>query len=156
MKQVLGLLLSGMLLSGVALAQDATAKKSEAKPSETKTATLHGYIVDAMCAQGMAKKAKPAEKAAGHTKSCALEDNCAASGYGVFSGSDWVKFDAAGDKLAKELIEKSSKEKGIMVDVTGTHDGDKFAVASIKESSMGSMKSKEKASSSSSDMEHQH
>jgi len=109
--------------------------------AEPKQETLHGYVVDAMCAGGFMKKPDMMEKAAGHTKSCALEESCAASGYGVFSNSKYYKFDANGDKLAKALLEKTKKEKGILVDVTGKQDGDHFAVASIKES-MGGPKMK--------------
>ncbi len=98
-----------------------------------KTETLHGYVVDAMCASGISKKQDVMQKAAGHTRACAMEETCIASGYGVFSDSKYYKFDDAGDKLAKALIEKTKTGKGIMVEVTGSQNGERFAVASIKE-----------------------
>jgi hypothetical protein len=95
--------------------------------------TLTGYVVDAMCAKGMAKSDNPMEKAAKHTKGCALEEGCAASGFGVFSDGKYTKFDDAGDAMAKDLIIKSKTEKGMMVEVTGEMMGEKLAVSSIKE-----------------------
>jgi hypothetical protein len=76
------------------------------------------------------------KKAAAHSKACALEEDCASSGYGLISEGKWYKFDEKGDKEAKELIEKSKLEKGLMVMVSGKLDGDKLAVASIKEHAM--------------------
>jgi hypothetical protein len=95
--------------------------------------TLKGYVVDQMCGKGMAKKPNPMEKAAGHTRDCALEDACSASGYGIFSDGKYVKFDAAGNKLAKEAIEKSKREKGLYFEVKGTVNGEMLAVSSVKE-----------------------
>ncbi len=106
--------------------------QSPAKPA-AKTETLHGYVVDAMCASGISKKQDIMQKAAGHTRACAMEESCTASGFGVFSDSKYYKFDDAGDKLAKSLIEKTKTGKGIMVEVTGVQNGERFAVASIKE-----------------------
>ena len=129
------------LVASVGLAQDA---KKEMGTS------MHGYIVDAMCAKGMVKKDNPMESAAKHTKACALEDNCSASGYGVFSEGKYYKFDEAGDKMTKELIEKSKTEKGLMADVTGQMKDDKFVVTSIKEYMMEDKKMEDKKE------EHQH
>jgi hypothetical protein len=97
--------------------------------------TMKGYLVDKMCAVGMAKKApdEAMAKAAKHTKSCALEESCQESGFGLMSGGMWYKFDDNGDKLALALLKKTDKEKEIMVSVTGTHDGDIFKVTALKE-----------------------
>jgi hypothetical protein len=84
----------------------------------------------------MVKKGKVMERAAAHTKECALEDNCATSGYGVFSDGKYIKFDAHGDEIAQDLIQKTETQKGITVEVTGTIEGDRLAVASIKETEM--------------------
>ena len=46
-----------------------------------------GYVVDQMCAKKMSTKTDVMKRAAGHTKDCALEDACSASGYGIFSSS---------------------------------------------------------------------
>jgi hypothetical protein len=126
-----------LCVSMVGFAQDKKSEvKKEAKAEVTK---LHGYVVDQMCAKGMAKKGNPMERAAKHTKECALEEACAASGFGLFYGDNkWVKFDENGDKLAKAMFEKSKKDKDFMVDVTGEAKGDRFAVASLTESMMSS------------------
>lgn len=115
-----------------AFAQGAKSAKKEEK-TEGK---WHGYIVDAMCARTMVKKGNPMERAAKHTRDCALEDECASSGYGLLYDGKYYKFDEAGDKKAKDVIEKSSTEKGMMVDVTGKMEGDRIMVASIAEMKM--------------------
>jgi hypothetical protein len=97
--------------------------------------TIKGYLVDKMCADGMAKKTpdEAMAKAAKHTKSCALEESCQESGFGLMSAGVWYKFDDNGDKQALALLKKTTKNNEIMVSVTGTHDGDIFKVTSIKE-----------------------
>jgi hypothetical protein len=119
----------------IALSANAQEKKDMKRTMADKegTVALSGYVVDAMCAQGMLKKSDPMAKAAAHTRHCALEDDCASSGYGVFSDGKYYKFDEKGDKMAKELIEKTSTQKGIMVDVMGSMKGETLAVASVKE-----------------------
>lgn len=109
--------------------------------------TMKGYLVDKMCGVGMAKKSpdEAMAKAAKHTKSCALEESCQESGFGLISGGVWYKFDDNGDKQALALLKKTEKSNDIMVAVTGTHDGDVFKVASIKEiKSDGSKKNTKK------------
>lgn len=113
----------------------AAAAPGQEKKIAGESLKMSGYVVDQMCAKGIAKKANPMEKAAGHTKECALEEACAASGYGIFTGGKWLKFDSAGSKMAKEAIEKSKREKGLMFEVTGTIDGDVLAVSGLKETS---------------------
>jgi hypothetical protein len=136
MKRALFLVLLSLFLAAWAIAQEntnAVQRDTAALKTDGKTVTLKGYIVDAMCAKGMVKKGDPMQKAAGHTRECALEDACAAAGYGIFSDGKWVKFDGAGDRQAKAAIEKTKREKGLMFEVRGTMEGDKLAVASIKE-----------------------
>lgn len=72
-------------------------------------------------------------RAARHTKACALEEDCAAAGYGIVSDGKWVKFDARGDALAKAAIAASKRERGHYVEVRGYTRGDRFVVESIKE-----------------------
>ena len=118
----------------VAYAQDdSTSQKGMSTGEAT---TLTGYVVDAMCGKGISKKDNVMQRAAAHTKECALQDNCSASGYGVFSDGKYIKFDAHGDELAQDLVQKTEKDKGIAVEVTGKMEGDKFAVASIKETTL--------------------
>lgn len=121
-------------------------KKAETKKPDAKATVLHGYVVDHMCAKGMVKKSDPMVRAARHTRECALEEACAASGYGLVHGDGkWIKFDENGDKLAKTMFEKSKKEKDFMADVTGEIKGEKFFVASLVESKMGSDEMKKPA-----------
>lgn len=125
-----------MLVASVVVAQEKKAEGAKAEP-KAKATMLHGYIVDQMCAKNMAKKSNPMTLAAKHTKECALEEACAASGYGIFYGEGkWIKFDEKGDKLAKEMFEKSKKEKDFMADVTGEMKDEMFAVTSLVESKM--------------------
>ena len=117
------------------LAQEVKTEKKELKDE----GKWHGYVVDAMCAKSMLKKGNAMEKAAKHTKECALEEACAASGFGLFYDGKYYKFDESGDKMAKAAIEKSALEKGLMYDVTGTMEGDKIMVASLSEMKMEKM-----------------
>jgi hypothetical protein len=100
---------------------------------EGKPVTLKGYVVDQMCAKGIAKKENMMEKAAGHTRQCALEENCAESGYGMFSEGKWYKFDDKGSAKAKGMIEKSKREKGLYFEAMGKVEGDTFVLSSLKE-----------------------
>ncbi|HTY10913.1 MAG TPA: hypothetical protein VMF88_07560 [Bacteroidota bacterium] len=138
------------LASASVLAQD-----KQDKMDMSTSHTMKGYLVDKMCAVGMAKKApdEAMAKAAKHTKSCALEESCQESGFGLMSGGMWYKFDDNGDKLALALLKKTEKEKEIMVSVTGTHDGDIFKVTSLKEvKSNGAKKTTKPAETKQGDM----
>ena len=137
MKKFISVLVLACFVAGVGIAQDT--KPATAKMGAKSEGKWHGYVVDAMCAKGMMKKEDPMSKAATHTKECALNEDCAASGFGVFSGGKYYEFDESGDKMAKEMIEKSATEKGLMADVTGKMEGDKIMVASIAEMKMDKM-----------------
>jgi hypothetical protein len=110
---------------------------------ESKSVTVKGYVVDKMCATGMAKKSDPMERAAKHTKDCALEDHCAASGYGIFSEGKWHAFDAKGNEKAKAALEASKREKGLYFAATGSFDGELFTLASLKEATPEAVKASE-------------
>lgn len=100
---------------------------------DAKPTTLSGYVVDQMCAKGMAKKANAMEKAAAHTKQCALEESCSESGYGIFSDGKYYKFDEKGSATAKTLIEKSKRTKGLYFEASGKLGDGSLIVASLKE-----------------------
>ena len=100
---------------------------------EAKPVVLKGYVVDQMCAARMATKANVMEKASSHTKECALEDDCAGSGYGIFSEGKYYKFDEKGSAQAKALIEKSKRAKQLYFEVTGRPADGTFQVVSLKE-----------------------
>ena len=121
----------GLLPVNQAYSQEKLGEAMKAKAKET--TTLQGYVVDQMCAKTMAGKENTMKKAAAHTRDCALEEECAASGYGVFSEGKWYKFDEAGDEMASELLENTDTEKGIMVEVTGKMKDEALVVASIEE-----------------------
>ncbi len=104
--------------------------------SDKKETTYKGYLVDKMCGTGFTKGGdvkKAADKAKKHTKDCALEDNCKASGYGLIFDGKFHKFDDAGDKLALDYLNKTKKESNLFVQVKGTNDGDGIKVASIND-----------------------
>jgi len=155
MRNVLSLIVLFVLVTGIGLAQDKM-EKMDKKPtkSDAKTEKVHGYIVDAMCAKGMAGKETTMKKAAAHTRVCALEEECANSGFGVFSDGKWYKFDAAGDKKAKEMLEKTTTQKGIMVDVAGSIQDGQLIVASLMESKMDAKEMEKKADAKSDEHKH--
>ena len=97
--------------------------------AQGKNATLRGHLVDQMCGG----EVKDAAKAAEHSKECALMDHCAASGFGIFADGKYVKFDAGGSKKAKELVEKTKKEKNLTIVAEGTLVGETLTVVSLKE-----------------------
>lgn len=115
-----------------------------AMAQESKAVT--GYLVDKMCGSGMAKKG-PAEamlKASKHTRECALEPGCAESGYGLVSDGKFIKFDEKGDVKAKAFLTKTKLADHILVEVSGTMQGDKLAVTSLKEAKIQAKKAVKK------------
>ena len=115
-------------LCAILLSAVLTVSAQDAKP-----ATLKGYVVDQMCAGKMVSKSNATEKAPGHTKECALNDQCAASGYGIFSGGKYYKFDEKGSATAKALIEKSKRESGLYFEAKGTLGEGTMTLTSLKE-----------------------
>jgi hypothetical protein len=95
-----------------------------------------GILIDQMCAGKMMANADPEKSAADHTKACATKDACEKSGYAVIAGKKLLKFDANGDKLAKEFLAKTDKDKNMKVVVEGTQKDDTIAVTSIKPAAM--------------------
>jgi hypothetical protein len=100
---------------------------------ETGSTTLSGYVTDQHCGGTIATKANMMEKAAGHTRDCALMEDCAASGYGIFSGGKYYKFDTKGSATAKALIEKSKRSKGLYFTAVGKLDDGTLTLASLAE-----------------------
>lgn len=84
--------------------------------------TFSGTLMDAMC-----KGKDPVE----HTRDCAIA--CAKSGFGlVMADGKFLKFDAAGNKTALDVLKKSKKEKDLKATVTGTLKGDTIQVATVE------------------------
>ena len=123
-------------LCTIVLAFALTANAGDAKP-----VTLKGYVVDQMCGGKMAAKENAMEKAEGHTRDCALNDQCAASGYGIMSGGKYYKFDEKGSATAKALVEKSKREKGLFFVAKGkVGDDGTMTLTSLKEANAGKPK----------------
>jgi hypothetical protein len=127
MRKALGVfaaMLAFTLVIQFAMAQDA----KDAGASQTVT----GVLIDQACGAGMMKKADPEAAAAEHPKSCATKDSCEKSGYAVISGKKMLKFDDNGNKLAKDFLAKTDKEKDLRVTVEGTETDGQIAVTSLK------------------------
>ena len=92
--------------------------------------TVEGILMDNMCS-GMVQK-KGFDAAKGHTKECALMDNCKASGFAVVtSDGKVIKLDDKGNQMAIKALEGSSKEDNLTVKVEGKVSGDSIAVAAL-------------------------
>jgi len=111
-----------------------TAQKMKKEPGQ-KPHTMVGYLVDQMCGKGMVMDdiKKSDAKAAKHTKECALNEACAAKGYGLVSGGRFYKFDKRGNAKAAEYLHATKKEDHIKVEVIGMMKGSTIAVESIKD-----------------------
>lgn len=107
-----------VLLAGVLFAQ------------EPKTVTITGNLIDNACAES-AKDI--ATRAANHSTSCALMDNCEKSGYSVYADKKLYKLDDKGNDSAAELLRKTQTKKGVKVTVEGTVDGDTIKVTKLTE-----------------------
>lgn len=100
--------------------------------------TWKGFLVDKMCATGMAKKEKAdaMARATKHTVKCALEEGCKESGYGLLIDGKYHKFDEAGDKMAVDYLTKATFKDNIFVEVSGSHEGELVKVTSIAAAKM--------------------
>jgi hypothetical protein len=132
MKKIMGLSMLLLLGATILVAQG------------TAPVVLSGYVVDQMCAKGIAKKANPMEKAATHTRECALEEGCAASGYGIFSDGKYYPFDEKGSASAKTLLEKSKRTAGMYFEASGKLADGKLVVATLKEAPVPEKKAEKK------------
>jgi hypothetical protein len=122
----------GIALLFTALSVNAQAKMEKKEAMGEKS--FKGYLADKMCGSGFTKSGDAktaAAKAKKHTKDCALEENCAASGYGLIIGGKFHKFNDAGDKLAMDYLHKTKRENNLLVQVKGTMDGDNIDVVSL-------------------------
>ena len=142
MKKITAAVLMLVVLS-LGIAQE---KKGSAKTDAKASHVMSGYLVDKMCGSNMAKLdlAKASERGMKHTKECALEDACKATGYGILMKGKYFKFDAKGDKLAEEYLNKTTKASNILVDVVCTMEGMNLNVESIKDAKSTVKKSGEK------------
>ena len=93
------------------------------------TQTIKGTIIDNMCA-GSQKPEALAEFVKTHTKQCALQPHCAASGYSIFSEGKLVKFDKASNAKIEEFLKKS--DSGLNVTVVANKVKDELSLVSIE------------------------
>jgi hypothetical protein len=92
---------------------------------------ITGYLIDNACA-GSAKDL--ATRAKGHSTSCALMDNCEASGYSVVTDDNKrYKLAGKGDGLAAELLKSTKTTKGVKVEVEGNYNGSELDVTKLTE-----------------------
>ncbi|MBI3696549.1 MAG: hypothetical protein HY238_17125 [Acidobacteria bacterium] len=93
--------------------------------------TVSGYLIDKACSADALKKGEKVAKE--HGVDCALMDDCAKSGYGVYtSDGKFIAFDTLGNKRAMAALKTSKKKSDIQVTVTGDVSGDSMKVASLK------------------------
>jgi hypothetical protein len=94
-----------------------------------------GYLVDKMCASGMVRKspAEAMDRAAKHTRECAMEKDCAAAGYGVVTDGKWIQFDSKGNEKAADFLKHTTRKDHLLVDVNGSIANGVIAVSSLRE-----------------------
>ena len=120
-------LIAAFAISGLALAGANLRAEDKGKEGAKDDKGITGILIDAKCGKG-----KDEEGAAGHPAACALK--CADSGLGVVHGDKWIKFDAKGQKLAKEYLTKHKDDKeATKVHVAGklNDKGDEIMVEAI-------------------------
>jgi hypothetical protein len=88
-----------------------------------------GYLIDSKCATSHLTALSAI--AMDHQTECALKQ--LNGGLGFVAEGQWFAFDEKGSKKAGEVLKKSKTSKGLMVSVTGTMHGDRFAFTKIKE-----------------------
>ena len=113
-------LIAAVAMSGLMFSTAAVVKAAN---EDGKDKGWNGVLIDSACA----KKQKTEADAADHPKSCAMKEGCAKSGYGIFKGDKFIKFDEASQAKAKEYLEK--EEHGTKVLVTGKLNEDKTEIA---------------------------
>jgi hypothetical protein len=109
MKRISILLIIAMALPALAVAED-----------------WHNVpIIDTQCS------AKVKSDPDSHTRDCAL--TCAKSGFGIVDkDGNYLKFDQAGNAQALKLLQNSSANDHLRVDVNGKKDGNVIHVQSVK------------------------
>ncbi len=103
--------------------------------------TFVGYLMDVACGAGGkgADGSNTFTSPWDHTKGCAVV--CKGSGYGLMIkvGDTYklFKFDKAGSDLAfKQILNKTSRDKDLVVSVDGVLNGDMITVRAIKEANL--------------------
>jgi hypothetical protein len=98
---------------------------------ENQKHVFSGTLVDITCATD--PKRNLSQLRSEHTRKCLLMPVCAESGYALLTDHDDVlRFDAAGNELARKLIEQNSRSHHWQVSVEGILAGDHLSVQHIK------------------------
>ena len=96
-----------------------------------KSVTVTGYLIDNACAES-AKDLGP--RAKGHSRSCALMDNCEKSGYSVVTDDNTrYKLTEKGDGMAAELLKNTKTERGVKVTAEGNYNGSELDLTKLTE-----------------------
>jgi hypothetical protein len=99
-------------------------------PGAAQGQTVKGHLMDIACSSHHATEAGYTES---HDKKCLLMASCVKSGYSLVTADKKVlKFDAKGNDLALDLINKTDRDKDWTVAVNGTVSGDTIAVTKIQ------------------------
>jgi hypothetical protein len=99
--------------------------------AETKKQVIVGTLVDVTC--GTDPKRNFSKLRSEHSRKCLLMPVCAASGYALLTDDNQVlQFDAAGNTLARELIDKNSRTQKWRVAVDGDFEDQRLRVHHIK------------------------
>jgi hypothetical protein len=90
-----------------------------------------GYVVDRQCADSVRDDSDPVSFIKQHTKDCSVM--CKSKNFTLYSSSKWFDFDPKGDKLALKVLQSTKKQRGILVEVTGTLKNKTLLVQTMKE-----------------------
>jgi len=130
------LLLSALIICSVAtiaFAQDTstgtvstTATAPVAAPA---TETIKGTIIDNMCA-GSQKPEMLSEFVKTHTKECATQPTCAASGYSIYADGKLMKFDEASNQKISDFLKTPTNKLEVVAEVKKA--GEELSLVSIK------------------------
>src|SRR5205823_5687926 len=95
-----------------------------------KKKTIKGYLVDVSCVTE--RSGELGTLGIVHTKRCLQMPDCERSGYAVLTGDrKIIRFDAAGNQQAKQLIAASDRDKDYRIVVSGRVQKESIAVAEL-------------------------
>ena len=96
-----------------------------------KKKTIKGYLVDVSCVTE--RSSELGTLGIVHTKRCLQMPDCERSGYAVLTGDrKIIRFDAAGNQQAKQLIAASDRDKDYRIVVSGRVQKESIAVAELR------------------------
>ena len=96
-----------------------------------KKKTVKGYLVDIACATE--RSGELGTLGIVHTKRCLQMPDCERSGYAVLTGDrKIIRFDAAGNQQAKQLIAASDRDKDYRIVVSGRVQKESIAVSELR------------------------